>query len=412
MAYDVPGGSDSVGDKLVDRWNEKISAAYDARSDLHTRFFTLDPGDVKQPQVTDGVEWPADPHEPTFCVDEQTVRTLSDWGSCGRHALHNEYCEYAVVYRDDSGGRLRPKRVQVTTELREYWLMLAVHDPERLLVVAEEVLGDKPSWTDLYGAPDPHVLSEDERRVGFARTMAGHGGDRALACAGVPANPAGRLNRENAVFMTHPINGLDDLIFIVLFGARRYAVKEPGGGFRRAASNDIFAAAGQRELACRHADPAAAMGAYSQVMDARMLSFANPLGIYLRPLNRELFKVGDEDIPDEWVRETRGGPGMRQRLEFGPGDDDDAFLDDIDVHVGGDRQRMTGGHQLLRQLNVGPLIATGATEPATESEFEVIPDAAPIECGQTGICDIVGALEREHKLARLPKPGPRRPAVA
>lgn len=415
MAYDVPGRADKVGEALRERWNEAILAVHDSLTqppppnifDLRTRFFEIDPAALTDPETTTVVKWAGDPLEPTFCTDIATVRTLSDWGSRGRHALQNEYCEYAVTRVLDSEGRLRPKRVQVTTELREYWLTLATYSPTQLLTAATDVLDSAPTWRQLYGVDDPKPLTEDERRLRFAVTMAGHGGDPRLIKAGVPANPVGRLNTENAVFMTHPINGLDDLIFIVLFGARRFAVRKADGTFREAAPEDIFA--DRAELFCRHADPAAALAAYTQVLAGKAVGFANPLGMYLRPFALEPFQFQGETIPEHWVRWRRGKEGMFQRLEFGPSDEDDAFLDEIEVAVGQDRQPLSGGHQLVRQLEVGPLVAVGPTAPANEADFVLVPEGQPIDCEATGICTMVRALKREHDEAMQPKVAPRQP---
>lgn len=400
MAYEIPGRAEQVGEEIAGLWNEEIAKAYGAQREHHTRFFALDPGTLAKPQATSGVTWPADPLEPTFCTDDEIVRELCDWGSRGRHTLHNEYCEYAVVRGADKSGRMRPKRIQVTTELREYWLMLAIHSPDRLLAAAADVLGREPSWEELYGTAghDPPEKPEERRRL-FAIATAGHGGERDLEKAGVPAGSTGKLNTENALFMSHPINGLDDLVYIVLFGARRFAVRGSDGAPRRAEQEDIFAEDGRRVLACRHADPTAALAAYGAVLRGRVVSFANPLGMYLRPFNSSVLEVSGEPIPTPWVRWSRGEEGMFQRLEVGPSDDEDAFLDDIELTVGQERQRLTGGYQLIRLLEVGPLLATGETSPASEEEFEWIPAGKPIDCPRTGICSKVAELEAEHEHA-------------
>lgn len=414
MAYDVPGRADKVEEALRERWNEAILAVHKRLTqppgpddfDLRTRFFEIDPAALADPETTAAVKWIGDPQEPTFCTDIATVRTLSDWGSRGRHTLQNEYCEYAVTQALDSEGRLRPKRVQVTTELREYWLTLATYSPTQLQAAAAEVLGTAPAWQELYGVDDPEPLREDERRRRFAVTMAGHGRDPSLIDADVPADPVGRLNTENAVFMTHPINGLDDLIYIVLFGARRFTVREGDGSLREAVPEDIFG--GDRtELFCRHADPAAALAAYTQVLADKAVGFANPLGMYLRPFALEPFQFQGETIPERWVRWRRGEEGMFQRLEFGPGDEDDVFLDEIEVASGQDRQPLSGGHQLVRKLEVGPLVAVGPTAPAGEADFVLVPEGSPIDCAATGICETVRALKQEHDQAMQPKPAPR-----
>jgi hypothetical protein len=398
VAYEIPGRTEPADERIAELWNQEIARAYKAEPELHSRFFALDPEVLRQPQVTEGVTWPADPLEPTFCTDDEVVQTLCDWGSRGRHALHNEYCEYAVLHRDDPSGRRRPKRIQVTTELREYWLMLATHDPVRLRAAAADVLGRKPSWDELYGVADPIKLSKRKRRQRFAFATAGNGREADLEEAGIPADPAGALNTENALFMSHPINGLDDLVFIVLFGARRFAVRDPAGAPRRAEKEDIFGEEKQRGLACRHADPTAALAAYGAVLGGRAVSFANPLGMYIRPFNQSVLEVSGAPIPAAWVRWSRGEEGMFQRLEVGPGDDDDAFLDEIELSVGQERQRLTGGYQLIRMLEVGPLLATGEAVAADEDEFEWLPAGSPIECSRTGICKKVDALEKERRL--------------
>jgi hypothetical protein len=404
MAYEVPGHVERISPELTDLWNGEIIRAYEARAKLHTRFFVLNPDDLKGSQVTDGVTWPADPLGPSFCADTGTMQALCDWGNRGRQAFHNEYCEYAVVYRQDGNGRTRPKRVQVTTELREYWLTLATHDPEQLRSAAADVLDMEPAWEELYGVPDPARLAKAERRLRFAATMAGHGEEPDLKEAGVPRDPAGVLNTENAVFMSHPINGLNDLLFIVLFGARHFAVREPGGELRRAERNDVLAK--QRALACRHGDPAAVLAAYEAVLGGRAIGFANPLGMYLRPFNHRVLELAGQPIPQAWVRWNRGEAGMFQRLELGPADDDDAFLDDIEFNVGQERQRLRGGYQLLRMLEVGPLLATGVTRPASEEEFERVATGGPIECSDDGACKEVSRLKGEYALAGQPKTPP------
>jgi hypothetical protein len=404
MAYNVPGNADDLGQALVARWNDTIQATWDSLADLRSRFMTLDFAELEQP-VLAAVKWFGDPAEPQFCIDEETARNLSDWGVRGRLALHTEYCEYVVVRRRDSSGRLRPKRVQVTSELREYWSAIAVVDPDAVRQMAARTLGFEPSWEDLYGVRDPSGLDEDAREVAFGHTVAGHGNHRRLQQAGVPAQPTGALNRDNALFMTHPINGLDDLIYIVLFGAHPYTVREAGG--RRAATRaEIFIAEGVEHLACRHADPAAAVGAHGAAMAGRTVAFADPLGMYLQSLAQDLFLIGDEAVPDGWVRWGRGQEGMRQRLEFGPGDDDEEFLDDIVVAEGASEEPLTGGYQLLKQMEIGPRVLAGASSTVREDEFRDLDVPNPtIECRQADVCDMMATLkaefDREQGQARL-----------
>jgi len=404
MAYSVPGKADDLSTALVTRWNDTIRATWDSQSSLHSRFMTLDPAELEQPGPA-AVKWFGDPAEPQFCIDEETARRLSDWGIRGRHALQNEYCEYAVIHRPDSSGRLRPKRVQVTTEVREYWSMIAVAEPDTVRELATRTLGLEPSWEDLYGVGDPLALDEGAREIAFGHAVAGNGNHRRLQEAGVPSQPTGSLNRDNALFMTHPINGLDDLVYIVLFGAHPYTVREEGG--RRAATREeIFISEKVEHLACRHADPAAAVGAHGAAMQGSAVAFDDPLGMYLQSLAQDLFLIRGDAVPDEWVRWGRGQEDMRQRLEFGPGDADDEFLDDILVAEGASEEPLTGGYQLLKQVEIGPLVVAGTGSTVGEDEFKDLDVPNPtIECREAAVCDDMATLkaeyDREHGQARV-----------
>jgi hypothetical protein len=399
MPYAVPGRADQLSASLVKAWNDTIRSHFDRLAPQHgSRFFAPDPAAVGAP-VPAQVTWFGDPAEPAFCLGGVVARELSDWGLDGRHELHNEYCEYRTLERPDATGRLRPKRVEVTTELREYWLAVARRSPTAVRRMAQDALGFLPSWQDLYGVSNPLVLSQAQREIAFATQVGGNGGDRALADAGVPAQPTGPLNTDRALFMTHPINGLDDLLYIVMFGAKPYS-RANGAAATPVTREEIFRAAGVEHLACRHADPAAAMGAYGAAFAGRTVAFADPLGVYIRSFARDLFLFEGNPVPDAWVRFSRGQAEMFQRLVFGPPDDHPAFLDDISVATGAVETPLTGGFQLLQQIEVGPLIVVGPTSLVAAGELVSIgASAAPIACLEAEVCTAIGALKARYDAA-------------
>jgi hypothetical protein len=408
MPYDAPGHADELTDELRERWNETIARAFKSQNDtLKTRFFTLDPDALTEPRPTDAIKWPGDPGKPAFCVGEDKAQALSDWGLIGRRAVQLEYCEYMVVSARDETGALRPKRVEITTEFREYWACIAMHDPDMVRAMAADVLGAEPSWEDLYGVADPHALSPEEREIAFGHTVAGHGNDRRLRVAGVPAQPTGRLNMERALFMTHPINGIDDLIYVAIFGAHAYCVAERDAR-RQAGGDDVFSAFKVTHLACNHADPTISLGVYDLVYHGAQVAFANPLGMYIRRPNLEVFSVDGGPVPEDWVRFSRGREGSYQRLEFGPPDDGDAFLDDITLSLGASEQPLHGGYQLLRELEIGPLMQSGDTDPIEADEWELLePAAGTIACDDAESCKPVRELLLRYEAAHSGREAPR-----
>jgi hypothetical protein len=386
MAYDAPGRADVLPDGVVRAWNRTIVAEH-RRQDptLVSRFFSIDVATLATPTPA-VVKWFGDPAEPAFCRSLDVARKLSDWLPRSRPILHNEYCEYTIIFATDSGGRIRPKRVEVTTELREYWVCVAEQDPVELKKMARRVLGRTPSFAELYGIDDPQRVTAAERRRRFVAHLAPPDG----------AAPGGPLNTDRALFMNQPINGLDDLIYIVMFGAVPYAV-EQAGRRRPATRDEIFRAAGVEHLACRHADPAAAMGAQAAAWQGSTVAFANPLGMYILGFDEHLFTYRGQAVPARWVRWSRGQRRMRQRLVFGPSDTDDAFLDDIVVTSGANDEPVTGGFQVVQHIEVGPLVVVGAPSAVLAREYRIVPrSTASIRCNRAEVCAEIRRLEGEY----------------
>lgn len=415
MPYRAPGLLAGANAAVLAAWNEQIRdeiAGLLASENLARAGDHLaPPEDLPEPPVS--VHWTADPAEPRFCLDETWAQKLSDWGAKGRSLFQNEYCEYSLVTRVDDQGRVRLKRFTATTELAEWWTTVATFDPPHLAEMAQEVLGRQVGYDELYGSGvgDPVALSPRVRRVRFARQVAGNGRHPDLEAAGVPQDPVGDLNRRNALFMRQPINGLDDLLYIVIFGAQPYVVEEAGGA-RRAELHEIFRAQGTTHLACRNADPAAAQGAFDQVLksvapdlsSARgcKISFADPVGMYFVSFQTGTLLHNNAPVPESWTRFSRGEEGLRQRLEFGPADNEPAFLDEVVIQEGAATNPIVGGYQLAKLIEVGPKVLIGPEETLQPNWFR-IPAAAPADCSEADVCsDTVGPAKAEYERETRP----------
>jgi hypothetical protein len=212
---------------------------------------------------------------------------------------------------------------------------------------------------------------------------------------------------ERALFMTHPINGIDDLIYVAIFGAHAYCVSERDQR-RQASGDDVFSAFKVTHLACNHADPTISLGVYDLVYHGAQVAFRNPLGMYIRPPNLDAFSYGAGAVPQEWVRFSRGSPGSYQRLVFGPPDDHEAFLDDITLSVGASEQPLVGGYQLLRELEIGPLMQSAATDPIGDAEWELLePAPGTIACDDAESCKPVRELLARFEAERAGRKAPR-----
>jgi hypothetical protein len=401
---DVPGRADSLSPELRERWRAHVDAVYARFLRAYpSRFFRRSASELKNPTPL-AVKWFADPLLPKRIFGEDTARQLCDWDIEGRYGLHDEYCEFHVTYAVDDAGRVRPKRVEISTELREYWLLVAEHDPNAVRAMATDVLGFEPRWRDLYGVNNPFSLSPRARSLRFARQVAGHGGDTQ---SGLPAQPVGALNREHLLFMAVSVNGLDDLFFIHMFGSPLYSVRT-ADGVRPATRDEIFLQRSRPDLACRHSDPEAALTCQDAVQQGRPLAFADPVGLYLHSFSREKFYYRDDLLPERWVRWRRGQPGMFQRLEIGPGDDEPAFLDEVVLSEGAHDEPVTGGYQIARNVEVGPLVVAGDAEPVLPEDHVLLRAGTErVDCSRGTAIDKMKALKERYDAAHTPRTGTR-----
>ena len=89
---------------------------------------------------------------------------------------------------------------------------------------------------------------------------------------------------------------------------------------------------------------------------------------------------------------------MQQRLEFGPPDDDEHFLDDITVVVGAEELTLTGGYDVASRVEVGPLLLVGDERVLQPEEFITRdPVSMPTPCSQSQECAGVRALRIEFE---------------
>jgi hypothetical protein len=142
-----------------------------------------------------------------------------------------------------------------------------------------------------------------------------------------------------------------------------------------------------RDTFCRHADPAAAAVAYGAAFTGRRVALANPPAVFMSPVDFDSAALEHRSgpLPAEWVRWRRPvAPGRYQRLEVGPRDDDQAYLDDIVVRRGAEAVPLSGGFQLMELLSVGSQLVSDIepVRPLRQEDYRVLEPRAPvIGCG-------------------------------
>jgi hypothetical protein len=207
-------------------------------------------------------DWTALPVRVERCLGRERALALLD----GRRDLQEEYAEWRTVR--DAGGKL--VRVELTTELRDYWRVLAEHEPERAADIVGGLTGHAP--------PDVARL--------------------------------GRLNdgRDGICFMTHRNNDLAALARLAAAAAMPCAADG-----RRATAREVIALLGDAALAGRASDPVVVETLGRLAGERRLVALADPAGVLVAGVQHARLRTpGGEPVPRDWFATSRGG----RRLVF------------------------------------------------------------------------------------------------
>ncbi|MEX2555170.1 MAG: hypothetical protein WEB06_06015 [Actinomycetota bacterium] len=249
-------------------------------------------------------------------MDRQRALQLLDWRSedvgGGGRQLQEEYIEWRVVR---TGTQM--SRVELTTELSEYWRVLAAYEPETLVETVADFARESAVPTEaVYGACDPYAdgITPNERERSFAGTML------------PPDGRSAYNNGERALcFMTQSTNSLGALVMLAAAALDARLVHIANGGARC--------------LTCWEAIPllrgAAQLGRASDsilverlarlAFERRLVALDDPVGVYIQSVEHTRLRTPTGAVvPPDWFTFGRGisaemSPDARpryQRLTF------------------------------------------------------------------------------------------------
>jgi hypothetical protein len=248
-------------------------------------------------------DWTGLPTRVVACLGRRRALAVLD----DQRRLQEEYLEWRVVR--DRDGRLQ--RVELTTELSDYWRVLAAHEPQRAVEVAAELVGRAVRPDDLYGGPPPD--SPEERRRAFVVTVIEH---------------PSALNdgREGILFMTHADNDLRALFKLAAVAAHPCVLTDEVTRRRRCANSDeVIPLLERGAVAGRASDPVLVERLGRLAFERRLVAFDDPVGIYIHGIEHTRLRTpGGDPVPVDWFRFGRGasaeqasdGQTRHQRLIF------------------------------------------------------------------------------------------------
>jgi hypothetical protein len=246
-------------------WDAAVARCFAARHP-----FLLRDADRRTPLAV-GVDWNGLPVRVAGCLGRERALALLD----GRRDLQEEYVEWRTV-RDAAG---KVARVELTTELRDWWRVLVEHEPERAVDAVGELTG------------------------------------RAIAPRGL--RRLGRLNdgRDGICFMTHRDNDLAALA--KLAAAAAVPCRVDG---RRATASEVIPLLDDAAMAGRASDPAMVEALGRLAYERRLVALADPPGVELAGVEHtRLLTPSGETVPREWFTASRSGRRLVFEVPAGEG---------------------------------------------------------------------------------------------
>jgi|GEM_PF-3293009 len=249
------------------------------------------------------IDWAAFPVRIRECL-QSTLRTnrLLDWQfnnqPFGRLiGAHEEYLEWRTI-RNATGKIVR---VEMTSELQEYWLRLAKHHPSKTLQILGTFARESTPAPvqEVYGDLNPFTASPDEREAAFRQMMLPNGANQILS----PYN-----NGTKAIsFMANSVNTLRAALFLAAFGAFPY-VKNVDGSTIPLTGREAIRFTQQSAQDCRDSDPTIVGSVINFAAQGRKIALLDPPGLYIANVDSGALFLPDGATPisPDWFRFSRG----------------------------------------------------------------------------------------------------------
>lgn len=275
-------------------WAGRVDACVAQAAALEPKSpWVVHPPDVRLNETT-VVDWTGLPLRVASCLPRDDGLALLDWqgtsGCEGRQRLQEEYMEWRVV-RDQDGG---VRRVEFTTEMADFWRVLAAHAPAEALRVAARFAGE-PSLPPaaLFGPTDPFAagVSPDDREAAFAATLLDgpgpyNSGERSMCC------------------MVHPSNTLQALVKLLSAAAFSFVAGERGGCAPAWQTIPLLSGAAEDG---RGSDPVIVERLGRLAFERRLIGIADPVGMFIVGVEHSRLRRPDgRPVPPEWLTFGRG----------------------------------------------------------------------------------------------------------
>lgn len=271
----TPASLSDLDDTGHQAWNDQVVAICEPYFTEHPQF--LDPLSEQMTGATAApVTWPAFPARLLLGVttDEQRWRRADS-----KRSEQDEYCEWAVQ-RDPDGVITQ---ITFTTEVPEYWKLIAQHDPEKLLKLYRDLV-------------DPVCTEPELFRDGVY----------------VPGNVRNRSTEGRPAHMIQTTNTLGAAVDLM---ARATVLRERADG-RPIVDQQSLVTCSKLGDPFRHSDPQIAAAINNQAATGAQVSFQDPVGLYIDRIITTGMACPDGADPAEFWKVERGDAERAVRASY------------------------------------------------------------------------------------------------
>ncbi len=281
-----PGRLHDLDDEGKAAWREAVATCLRAAIPEEGNPYLLAAPSTRTPYST-GPDWNGLPARVVSCLTRARALALLD----SERGLQEEYLEWRILRKQ--GGAIR--RVELTTELRDYWRVLAAHEPARTVELVGELTGRSVRANEVYGIGDPAALDANGREQAFAAAVI----DR--------PNPL-NAGRSGICFMSNRSNDLGSLVTIAAAAATRCVLRDPVTGVNRCATAaETIPLLGDAAVDRRASDPLIVERLGRLAFEGRLIALDDPIGVYVQGVEHSRLRTPDgSPVPLEWFVASRG----------------------------------------------------------------------------------------------------------
>lgn len=389
MLNDLSGEGQADWDSYVEQ------QLNDAVNQSGTTQFVADGDESLEPGII-VIDWSAFPVRIRECLQSITkTNRLLDWRFNSQPngrllGAHEEYLEWRTI-RNATG---KITRVEMTSELQEYWRSLAKYHPAKTLQILGEFAREPvpAAVEEVYGELNPFTSSLEERSAAFDSMML------PTTVNGVTQIASPYNNGNKAIsFMANSVNTLRAALFLAAFAAFPY-VKRVDGSTTPLSGREAIRFTDQAAQDCRDSDPTIVGSVINFAAQGRKIALLDPPGLYIASVaNDTLFLPdGTTSVPEDWFRFSRGSKivdtqsgrtlSLAQRLVFEVPTGQDFFVGDLLDSTTG--ENINFGAQIAAKVSIGLYAKASNTEIVTIPDREISINEVP-PCSSEPACDRV-----------------------